>query len=233
MLKPNTMNSLRLLVADDHQMFRAGISNLLRAEEGFEIVGGASNGEEAVQMASDLQPDVILMDIHLPKLDGISATQKISSAYPNIKILALTSSEEENYVVGMIRSGAKGYILKDAPIDELVLAIKTLAKGSSYFAKEISDTIFSLLDRAEVVPTFKQRAKRLEITGRELEVLQCIAEELSNKEIAAKLFISPRTVETHRRNLIQKLRVKNTAGLVRFYINNIKKFDGNALVSNG
>jgi DNA-binding NarL/FixJ family response regulator len=227
------MNRLRLLVADDHQMFRAGISNLLRTEEGFEIIGGASNGEEAVQMAFDLQPDVVLMDIHLPKLDGISATQKITEAFPSIKILALTSSEEENFVVGMIRSGAKGYILKDAPIDELVLAIKTLAKGSSYFAKEISATIFSLLDRAEVVPTFKQKAKRLEITGRELEVLQCIAEELSNKEIAAKLFISPRTVETHRRNLIQKLRVKNTAGLVRFYINNIKKINGNALVSNG
>lgn len=233
MLKPNTMNNLRLLVADDHQMFRAGISNLLRTEEGFEIIGGASNGEEAVQMAVELQPDVVLMDIHLPKLDGISATQKITEAFPNMKILALTSSEEENYVVGMIRSGAKGYILKDAPIDELVLAIKTLAKGSSYFAKEISATIFALLDRAEVVPTFKQKAKRLEITGRELEVLQCIAEELSNKEIAAKLFISPRTVETHRRNLIQKLRVKNTAGLVRFYINNIKKINGKVLVSNG
>ena len=219
------MDKLRLLIADDHRMFRAGIVNLLKKEEGFEIAGEASDGKEAVLTAFEVVPDVVLMDIHLPKMDGIEATSKIIEANPKIKVLALTSYNEEEYVVRMIRSGAKGYILKEAPIDELVLAIKTLAKGSSYFAKEISDTIFSLLGKSEDRSTLKQKAKRMEITGRELEVLQCIAEELTNKEIAMRLYISPRTVETHRRNLIQKLRVKNTAGLVRYYINNLKQND--------
>ncbi len=226
------MNKLYLLIADDHQMFRAGIVNLLKKEDTFEIAGEASDGKEATRLAIELVPDVVLMDIHLPEMDGIEATQKIIEVNPSIKVLALTSYDEEEYVVRMIRSGAKGYILKEAPIDELVLAIKTLAKGSSYFAKEISDTIFSLLGKTEDRNTLKQRAKRMEITGRELEVLQCIAEELTNKEIAIRLFISPRTVETHRRNLIQKLRVKNTAGLVRYYLNNLKQNDGHAFVSN-
>lgn len=217
------MNKLRLLIADDHQMFRAGIVNLLKKEETFEIVGEASNGEEAVQLVAALQPDVVLMDIHLPIMDGLMATQLITNSGSLSKILVLTSYEEEEYVVNMIRSGAKGYVLKEAPIDELLLAIKTIAKGSSYFAKEISETIFSLLSQSSSGTSFKQRAKGMEITGRELEVLQYIAEEFTNKEIAAKLFISPRTVETHRRNLIQKLRVKNTAGLVRYYFKNIQE----------
>ena len=217
------MNKLRLLIADDHQMFRAGIVNLLKKEETFEIVGEASNGEEAVQLVAALQPDVVLMDIHLPIMDGLMATQLITNSGSLTRILVLTSYEEEEYVVNMIRSGAKGYVLKEAPIDELLLAIKTIAKGSSYFAKEISDTIFSLLSQTSSGSSFKQRANGTEITGRVLVVLQYIAEEFTNKEIAAKLFISPRTVETHRRNLIQKLRVKNTAGLVRYYFKNIQE----------
>ena len=217
------MNKLRLLIADDHQMFRAGIVNLLKKEETFEIVGEASNGEEAVQLVAALQPDVVLMDIHLPIMDGLMATQLIPNSGSLTRILVLTSYEEEEYVVNMIRSGAKGYVLKEAPIDELLLAIKTIAKGSSYFAKEISDTIFSLLSQTSSGSSFKQRANGTEITGRVLVVLQYIAEEFTNKEIAAKLFISPRTVETHRRNLIQKLRVKNTAGLVRYYFKNIQE----------
>ncbi|HFA51342.1 MAG TPA: response regulator transcription factor [Bacteroidetes bacterium] len=216
------MNKLRLLIADDHQMFRAGIVNLLKKEKGFSIVGEASNGKEAVELATKLEPDVILMDIHLPLLDGIAATKKIVENLPATKILALTSYEEQEYVVAMIRSGSRGYVLKEAPIDELVLAIKTIAKGSSYFAKEISATIFALLDRLGPTDSLKQQARQLEITGRELQVLKYIAEELTNKEIAVKLFISPRTVETHRRNLIQKLRVKNTVGLVRYYLENLK-----------
>ncbi|MEO1258774.1 MAG: response regulator transcription factor [Bacteroidota bacterium] len=227
------MNKLRLLIADDHNMFRAGISNLLSKNKRIEIVGEASNGQEAVTLCSELKPDVVLMDIHLPVMDGMKATQKITAQDPEIKILALTSYEEEDYVVNMIRSGAKGYILKEAPIDELILAISTIAKGSSYFAKEISNTIFALLDKADASTSLKQKAKRLEITGRELEVLQYIAEEFTNKEIAAKLFISPRTVETHRRNLIQKLRVKNTAGLVKYYFKNLGGNSGRMMASNG
>ncbi|HHM21165.1 MAG TPA: response regulator transcription factor [Bacteroidetes bacterium] len=234
MLRPNhcTKNKLRLLIADDHQMFRAGIINLLKKEADIEIVGEASDGKTAVKLAADLHPDVVLMDIHLPLLDGIGATQKIGEADPSIHVLALTSYEEEEYVINMIRSGAKGYVLKEAPIEELMLAIKTIANGNSYFAKEVLCTISNLLKRADTNTHLKQKAKRHEITGRELEVLQYIAAEYTNKEIASKLFISPRTVETHRRNLIQKLRVKNTAGLVKYYFDNLhpKEPQGGVLV---
>lgn len=226
------MKKLKVLIVDDHSLFRAGISNLLKKEEGVSIVGEATDGQEAVQLSKKLLPDVVLMDIHLPNLDGIKATQEITQTFPDIKILVLTSYEEKEYVVKMIRAGAKGYILKDAPIEELLLAIKIIAKGSSYFSKEVSSTIFAMLDKAEPEVSVKQIARRLEITGRELEVLQYIAEEFTNKEIAAKLFISPRTVETHRRNLIQKLRVKNTAGLVKYYFRNLQPGNNKLLANN-
>ena len=212
------MNQTRIMIADDHRMFRSGIANLLRKEDAFNVIGEASDGLEAVLMARDRRPDVILMDIRLPKIDGIKATEKIISNNPDIKILALTSYEDDDYVVSMIKSGALGYILKDAPYDELVIAIKALSSGNSYFAKEVSQKLFARIENGSSRLEAKQKAKDLAVTEREFEVLRFIAEELTNKEIATKLYISPRTVETHRRNLIQKLNVKNTAGLVKYYL---------------
>ncbi len=211
------MNNIRLLIADDHQLFRMGIANLLSKEK-VEIAGEACNGDEVIELARKLVPDVILMDIHLPMLDGIAATKVIMSENPASKILALTSFKDEQSVLNMINAGAKGYVLKDAPIDELVLAIRTISNGSSYFAKEISAKLFAMLKQADISFYPKDRTHKHYLTERELEVLGHIAEEMTNKEIAAKLFISPRTVETHRRNLINKLKVKNTAGLVKYYL---------------
>lgn len=220
------MTKTRILIADDHRMFRAGIANLLGKEEDFEIIGEASDGEEVVQLAKGREIDVILMDIHLPKLDGIHATKEIVEANPKAKILALTSHEEDDYVINMVKAGALGYILKDAPIEELVIAIKALSKGNSYFAREVSPKLFARLDQSDSKSAAKQTVKSLSVTERELEVLGLISEELTNKEIAGKLYISPRTVETHRRNLIQKLKVKNTAGLVKFYLSTIANENG-------
>lgn len=219
MLKPFVMTTrTRILIADDHRMFRSGISNLLRREESFLVIGEASDGLEAVLMAREKKPDVILMDIHLPKINGIKATEKIIMNNPEAKILALTSYEEDDYVVNMIKSGALGYILKDAPFDELVIAVKALSRGNSYFSKKVSKKLFARIENGDSKMVAKQKAKDMSVTEREFEVLKFIAEELTNKEIASKLYISPRTVETHRRNLIQKLKVKNTAGLVKYYL---------------
>lgn len=216
------MNSTRILLADDHQMFRTGISNLLQKIEGFDLVGEAKDGDEVIRLACQLHPDVIVMDIQLPIIDGISATKQVLTKYAEAKILALTSYESEDYVANMLRAGAKGYILKEAPIEELVLAIKTISNGSSYFAKEISGKILAMLENASQPSASKAPEERSTLTEREMEILELIASEMTNKEIAGLLFISPRTVETHRRNLIQKLKVKNTVGLMRFYLNNFK-----------
>lgn len=216
------MSSTRILLADDHLMFRMGVATLLAKEPDFEIVGEAKEGNEVVRYACQLRPDVIVMDIHLPEMDGIAATRKILADFPEAKILALTSFETEDYVVNMLRAGAKGYVLKEAPIEELVLAIKSIANGSSYFAKEISVKILAILENAGRPSASKEPTEKSALTEREVEILELIAGEMTNKEIAAILFISPRTVETHRRNLIHKLKVKNTAGLMRFYLNNFK-----------
>lgn len=190
------------------------------------MVGTAKDGEEAIRLARQLQPDVIVMDIHLPGSDGISATRQILSEFPDAKILALSNFETEDYVVNMLRSGAKGYILKEAPMEELVLAIKTIANGSSYFAKEISMKILALLENIGLPSASKEPSEKSSLTEREMEILELVAAEMTNKEIAALLYISPRTVETHRRNLIQKLKVKNTAGLMRFYLSNFQRKEG-------
>lgn len=215
------MSNTRIVMADDHQLFLAGVANLLQ-KEGFDIVATAKNGDEAVRLSCQFRPDVILMDVHLPQTDGITATRQILAEFPEAKVLALSYFETDDYVVDMLRSGAKGYVLKEDPIEELVLAIRTIANGSSYFAKGISTKILALLENAGRPSASKEPSEKSSLTERELEILELVAAELTNKEIAARLFISPRTVETHRRNLIHKLKVKNTAGLMKFYLSNFK-----------
>ncbi len=219
------MSTTRILLADDHQLFRMGVANLLQKEKGFEIVGEAKDGDQAVQMACELKPDVLVLDIHLPGIDGIAAAKQILEVCPDAKILALSYDETEAYVVNMLKAGAKGYILKDTPFEELVLAIKAIANGSSYFSKEITTKILAVLENFGRPSASKEPSFKSSLTEREMEILQHIAAERTNKEIASMLYISPRTVETHRRNLIHKLKVKNTAGLVRFYLGNFKNME--------
>ncbi|MEM9820970.1 MAG: response regulator transcription factor [Bacteroidota bacterium] len=213
------MDKIRILIADDHPMFRTGLVHVLQNSDVFEVVGEAGDGEKALALLQHCHPQVILMDIHLPVLDGIAASKQISESFPEIKILALSHSSEQHCVLGMVKAGAAGYLLKNETMEELKMAIQTLAKGNSYFSREISSTLF-----AQFSGKAPNRTKRLEkkITNRELEILRFVAEELSNKEIADKLFISPRTVETHKRNLIQKLKVKNAIGLVKYYLKMVK-----------
>ena len=216
------MITTKILLADDHHMFRTGVANLLLKDTDLEVVGEAADGGEAIRLALQLRPDVVVMDINLPVLDGITATRQILAEYAEAQILALSSFESEDYVANMLHAGAKGYVLKEAPIEELVLAIKALANGNSYFAKVNSMKIRALAENNGRPSASKAPAEKSTLTERELEILEHIAAEQTNKEIAALLFISPRTVETHRRNLLHKLNVKNTAGLMKLYLRNFK-----------
>ncbi len=227
----NYTSKTRILVAEDNQMFRTAISCLLNSKPEFEVVAQASNGEEAIEKSLNNDIDIIIMDVDLPKLDGSQATRIILDKKPSIKILALTWKEDELSVVKTVRAGALGYVLKNTSSGELVLALKALSNGNSYFSKDVSQKLLAQLDPTKSnqrADTFKNKT----ITPREMQILEFITEELTNKEIAEQLFISPRTVETHRRNLIQKLKVKNTVGLVKYYLNIHKQSHANLLNQN-
>lgn len=208
------MAKIRILIADDHKMFRDGIIALLKEEKEIEISGEAREGREVLDFLKDNPVDLVLMDVHMPEMNGIEATQKIKERYPKVEILGLTMSDEENHIIKMVEAGALGYIIKNTGRKELITAIKTIASGDSYFSKEVSQTIFNQLTEEKRGKSKKETG--VPLTQREIDVLKLIAEEMTNLEIAEKLFISARTVDTHRRNLLQKLGVKNTAGLVRY-----------------
>ena len=206
---------LRILIADDHQMFIDGIKALLESNKAFSIVGEANNGNQVIEKLETTEVDIILMDVNMPELDGIEATKKIIKAYPKVKVLMLTMFNTRDYIEKVLKAGAHGYILKNTGKEELQEAILKIMNGESFFSKEVTEKIMQGLQKkkeAQNDPMF------IELTDREKEVLIWIVEELTTQEIADKLFISHHTVETHRKNLISKLNVKNTAGLVKFAI---------------
>ena len=207
---------INVLVADDHQIIRDGIKALLNNIPGIHITCEASNGLEAIEILRNNSIDLVLMDITMPKLNGVEATKVIAEKFPAVKVLTLTMHDEESHIVKMLKVGAKGYILKTTGKRELAEAIKTVASGESYFSKEASSKIMEhfMKDKGGQ----KEGTVGRDLTKREIEVLRLIAEENTNSEIAEKLFLSPRTVDTHRRNLLQKLHVKNTAGLVKYAV---------------
>ncbi len=211
------MRKIKTLLVDDHQIVRDGIkAMLLPAQDEIEIAAEASNGAEAVQMVEKEPFDVVLMDINMPELNGIDATEIIKKRHPATRVLALTMHAEEGFIVNMIKAGADGYILKESGRDELVNAIKAVRKGKKYYSNEVSVTMINsmLSDK----PSASKAAG--DLSKREMEVLQLIVDGFTNMEIADKLFISNRTVDTHRRNLLQKLNVRNTAELVKFALKN-------------
>ncbi|MEM9674500.1 MAG: response regulator transcription factor [Bacteroidota bacterium] len=213
------MSSIDIIIVDDHQMIREGIQASLSDTPDIRIVGEAGTGSEALEkLAAHPSVKVVVMDISLGDgQDSIDITQKLLKQFPQIQVLVLTMHDEEAHITTMLQAGATGYLLKDTGMDELVTAIRTVSSGDTYFCKRVADTMME---------KFMQKKKSVKVGGipveqltkREREILQLIAEEFTNQEIAEKLFISPRTVDTHRRNLILKLNVKNTAGLVRYAI---------------
>ncbi|MCF6170839.1 MAG: response regulator transcription factor [Bacteroidales bacterium] len=208
------MKTVRILIADDHQLILNGISDMLRPNKEFRIVGRATNGEEAVSKALKLKPDLIFMDISMPIMNGIDATRKIKKKLPAIHILALTQHEEKEYVTQMLKAGGSGYLLKNSKKDEFVEAIELVMNGNHYLSRKVSEQMISDLIHSERDNSSPQ--DEVTLTRREKEIIVKISEELSNQEIAEELHISLRTVETHRRNIMQKLKVKSVVSLLKY-----------------
>lgn len=205
---------LRIAIADDHAMFVEGIESILNTEESLQVVDKCFDGESVFKMLRNNDIDVILLDINLPDMSGIEVAKRINSEFPQVKVIALSMYNEESIVSEMLKNGAQGYILKNTGRVELVQAIETVAIGQTYFSKEVTETIMGgLLKKSTPKRTDMFLIPKLSL--REKEVLALIVKEYTTPEIAEKLFISLKTAESHRANLISKLNVRNTAGLVR------------------
>jgi len=208
------MDRIRIIIVDDHQLFRNGLKILLNAFPDFEVADEASNGFEFMNIISNTKADIALMDINMPDMDGIEATKQALKLYPELNIIALSMYGEEEYYYKMVDAGAKGFILKDSDISEVREAILTVSKGGSYFSQELLYHVIQKIKHRE------NESKSANLSKREKEVLLKICEGLSNQEIAEALFISKRTVDKHRANLLGKTNSKNTASLILFAIRN-------------
>lgn len=206
------MKELKILLVDDHQIITDGLRSLVNSIEGMQVIGDANNGKEAIELLKVLDIDVVLMDIDMPVMNGLDATKAIKASPGKTKVIILSMHCESGMVKELIGIGADGYILKNASKEELIQAIQKVAAGQQYFA---TDVTLSLLNNKKNPNQTKLDA---ELTNRELEILKLIADGFSNKEIGEKLFISHRTVDTHRTNLMKKLEVNNIAGLISFAI---------------
>jgi two-component system nitrate/nitrite response regulator NarL len=217
------MEIVRILIADDHDLIFNGIRDMLRPVKKYKIVGKAANGKEAIEQALEIKPDIIFMDISMPVLNGIEATRIIVEKLPEIKIIALTQYEENEYVMQILEAGGSGYLLKNSKMDEFVDAIESVLKGRKYLSYGISEQMLYNLQHTE------KQANELEevhLTKREIEIIRKIADDLSNQQIADNLHISLRTVETHRRNIMQKLKVNTVVSLLKYATqHNIISFD--------
>ena len=202
------MNKIRLLMADDHPLIREGFRSLLEKNERFEIVGIAENGKELVELAETLKPDIILSDINMPVLNGMAAIEQINKMQPDIKCVILTMHEERAYILQALKIGVQGYILKNIERYDLEKAIISIFDGGKYFSPIVTNILAESVARPE-------QNLISELTPREIQVLELVAEGHSTKQVADKLGIGTRTVESHRVNMLKKMKVSNTAELVK------------------
>ena len=205
----------KIVLADDHTIMRKGLRSLLEKESNIEVVAEAENGRTTVQLVRELKPDVVIMDISMPDLNGIDATHQIIDMEPDVKVIALSMYSERKFVAGMLKAGASGYLLKDCAFDELSRAIRTVIQDQTYLSPKVASTVIQdymkhlSKDEASVFTT---------LTDREREVLQLLAEGKSTKQIASDLFVSVKTIETHRQNIMNKLKLYNIPDLVKYAI---------------
>ena len=206
---------LRLLLADDHGMFREGLRALLEKQTDIQVVGEAANGREAVRLARDLKPTVVVMDVSMPDLGGVEATRRILKRSPKAKVIALSMHSDRRFVVEMLRAGAQGYLLKDCAYDELVRAIRTVAGGRAYLSPRIAGVVLEDCVRS-TAPEAAAPAPAL--TAREREVLQLLAEGHGTKQIARRLHVSTKTIDTHRHNIMNRLDIHSVAELTKYAV---------------
>ncbi|RED52211.1 response regulator transcription factor [Aestuariispira insulae] len=199
---------IRVLLADDHPLVLDGIRACLEINEDIEVVATAGTGREALERAAESQPDIVLMDINMPELNGLDATEVFRERYPAIKLLMLSMHDNREYITSALNSGARGFVLKDVPSQELVTAIRSVHQGGTYFSSGVSDILLNSMDSDNANP----------LTTREQTILILLAQGKSNKHVARELDISVRTAETHRRNIKRKLKISTTAGLTKYAI---------------
>jgi DNA-binding NarL/FixJ family response regulator len=206
-----TASTIRILLADDHTILRQGLKLILSSQPDLQVVGEAANGHEVVGLAQELRPDIVLLDVAMPELNGIDATRRMMEANPKLRILVLSMHKEAVYVREILRAGARGYLLKDVIDTELLNAVRSVARGDGYVSPAVSSALLS---------DYRQNIHNPIdlLTKREREVLQLIAEGKTNKEVAAKLNLSVYTVDSHRGKIMEKLNLHSTGELVRFAI---------------
>jgi len=207
--------AIRILITDDHQLFRVGIANLLSASSQIEIVGQAENGQVAIEMAKRLKPDMVIMDLTLPVINGVDATRILHSELPETKVLILSMHAEKKYIKEALEAGAYGYLFKDCTYDQLIEAINTVNLGKKYLSDKITEVLIAdYLNKEEVITDSNSQ----ELSDRESEILKLFAEGRTTREISDKLFISVKTVGTHKQNILDKLNLKSSADLIKYAI---------------
>lgn len=207
-----------LILADDHEIFRDGLSVMIKKMPEINLVAEAANGEELIALALKFNPNIIITDIKMPKMDGIEATKQLKNQLPNIGIIALSMFNEEDLIIDMLEAGAKGYLLKNAHKDEIIAAVKAVHSNQAYYCKDTTNKLAQMISKSKFNP--HKKINKPEFSAIEIAVIKLICEEYSNKEMGEKLAISKRTVESYREKILNKMDAKNTAGIVVYAMKN-------------
>jgi DNA-binding NarL/FixJ family response regulator len=207
---------IRIVLADDHEIFRDGFSVMLKKQDDIKLIGEAGDGKELIAITERLMPDIVLTDIKMPKIDGIRATEIIREKFPGINIIALSMFDDDNLIIDMLEAGARGYLLKSAHKSEIIDAIKTVYKHEIYYCKTTSAKLVHMIAQNRFDPS--KEIQKSKFSQKEIDIMRLICQEASNKDIAASLFLSIRTIEGYREKIQEKIRAKNAAGIVVYAI---------------
>ncbi len=211
----------KILLIDDHQIILDGMEAILSELPNIEVIGRATNGNEGLQYIKALQPDIVLLDLDMPIMNGMAVTKEVKTNMPNVKIIILSLHQEASIIQSLIKDGVDGYVLKNADKNEIIKAIKTVIEGQKYFSSDVALALSQELKPTPNLGKHKDDVEKLSLLSkREIEILKAIAEGFTNKEIAAQLHISPRTADTHRANIMKKLDLQKVVGLVKFALRN-------------